>query len=39
MTLDINNDDFIQCNKYFIGTSLTVDIFLKAECNAQHVRR
>lgn len=38
MTLDINNEEFIQCNKYFIGTSLTVDTFLKAECNAQHVR-
>lgn len=37
MILDINNENFIQCNKYFIETSLVVDIFLEAECNDQHM--
>lgn len=37
MILDINDEDFIQCNKYFIETSLTVDIFPEAECNAEHI--
>lgn len=37
MILDINDEDFIQCNKYFNETSVTVDIFPKAECNAEHI--
>lgn len=33
----INNEDFIQHNKYFIEASLTVDIFHKAEWNTEHI--
>lgn len=37
MILNINNEDFIQHNKYFIEASLAVDIFHEAKWNTKHI--